>query len=51
MKKHVDVDHFSLKKKLVKDLNIALAKTSFNQEANKEMGTCISIYNIWVFFY
>jgi hypothetical protein len=28
-----------------------LAKTSFNQEANKEMGTCISIYNIWVFFY
>jgi hypothetical protein len=38
-------------KKLVKDPNIALAKVPLNQESNKEMGTCISIYNIWVIFY
>jgi hypothetical protein len=30
-------------KKLVKDPNIAMAKAPLTQEANKEMGTCISI--------
>jgi hypothetical protein len=30
-------------KNLVKDPSVAMAKAPFTQEANKEMGTCISI--------
>ncbi len=50
MKKHVDVNHFALMKKVAKDPNITPTKTPFGQKVSKKEGTCISIYNMWVFF-
>jgi hypothetical protein len=36
MKKHVDVDHFALMRKLAEYLTIILAKTPLDQQANKK---------------
>jgi hypothetical protein len=36
MKKHVDVDHFALMRKLAEYLTIVLTKAPFDQQANKK---------------
>jgi hypothetical protein len=50
MKKHVDANHFALMKKVEKDPSITPWKIPFSQKVDKNKSTCISIYNMWVFF-
>ncbi len=47
MKKHVDVNHFSLMKKLVEEHSM---KAPLDQRVSKEKVSCFFIYNFEVFF-